>query len=223
MNKNKSDVIVLAAGNSQRFSDKLKKQNKKISNKSLVDIAIRYFISRKEINNIFVAYNKNIPLNTKHKKDLTFVAGGKTRSPSVYNVLEYISTNIKPSNNIIIHDVARPYINKTDLNKLLNIYTTTGVALGYPITNAIKYVNKNLDVVSNIDRSNLFASFTPQKFNFRKLYSAYKKIINNRISVDDDLEAMTYDSHKVKIMLSSPGNIKITFKDDLYVLSKLLS
>jgi hypothetical protein len=47
MNKNKSDVIVLAAGNSQRFRDKLKKQNKKICNKSLVDISIRYFISRK--------------------------------------------------------------------------------------------------------------------------------------------------------------------------------
>ena len=64
MNKNKSDVIVLAAGNSQRFRDKLKKQNKKICNKSLVDISIRYFISRKEINKIFVAYNKNVPLNT---------------------------------------------------------------------------------------------------------------------------------------------------------------
>ena len=135
----------------------------------------------------------------------------------------FVSKAKKPSNNIVIHDVARPYINKTDLNRLLNMYTTTGVALGYPITNAIKHVNKNLDVVSNIDRNNLFASFTPQKFNFRKLYSAYKKIINNKISVDDDLEAMTYDSHKVKIMLSSPGNIKITFKDDLYVLSKLLS
>ena len=83
MNKNKSDVIVLAAGNSQRFCDKLKKQNKKISNKSLVDIAIRYFISRKEINNIFVAYNKNIPLNTKYKKDITFVAGGKTSAKTI--------------------------------------------------------------------------------------------------------------------------------------------
>ncbi|GIR56057.1 MAG: hypothetical protein CM15mP63_0620 [Gammaproteobacteria bacterium] len=41
--------------------------------------------------------------------------------------------------------------------------------------------------------------------------------------MDDDLEVMTYDSHKVKIMISSPGNIKITYKDDLYVLSKLLS
>ena len=109
------------------------------------------------------------------------------------------------------------------LNRLLNMYTTTGVALGYPITNAIKHVNKNLDVVSNIDRSNLFASYTPQKFNFRKLYNAYKKVLNDKINVDDDLEVMTYDSHKVKIMISSPGNIKITYKDDLYVLSKLLS
>ena len=60
MIKNKNDVIILAAGNSQRFRDKQKKQNKKISNQSLVDIAIRYFVNRKEINNIFVTYNKKI-------------------------------------------------------------------------------------------------------------------------------------------------------------------
>ena len=128
----------------------------------------------------------------------------------------------KPTN-ILIHDAARPYINKTDLNKLLKIFTTTGVALGYPLTNAIKYVNNNHVVISSIDRNNLVASFTPQKFNFRKLYNAYKKVLNDKINVDDDLEVMTYDSHKVKIMISSPGNIKITYKDDLYVLSKLLS
>ena len=223
MIKNKNDVIILAAGNSQRFRDKQKKQNKKISNQSLVDIAIRYFINRKEINNIFVAYNKKIPLNTKYKSKIIFVTGGITRSHSVYNVLNHIITNYKPSNNIIIHDVARPYINKTDLNKLLKIFTTTGIALGYPLTNAIKYVNNNHVVESNIDRNNLVASFTPQKFNFKKLYNAYKKVINDKINVDDDLEVMTYDSHKVKIMISSPGNIKITYKDDLYVLSKLLS
>ena len=72
MIKNKNDVIILAAGNSQRFRDKQKKQNKKISNQSLVDIAIRYFINRKEINNIFVTYNKKIPLNTKYKNGIIF-------------------------------------------------------------------------------------------------------------------------------------------------------
>ena len=167
MIKNKNDVIILAAGNSQRFRDKQKKQNKKISNQSLVDIAIRYFINRKEINNIFVTYNKKIPLNTKYKNGIIFVEGGRTRSHSVYNVLNHIITNYKPSNNIIIHDAARPYINKADLNKLLKIFTTTGVALGYPLTNAIKYVNNNHVVISSIDRNNLVASFTPQKFNFR--------------------------------------------------------
>ena len=130
MIKNKNDVIILAAGNSQRFRDKQKSRIKKYPI-NLCGYTIRYFINRKEINNIFVAYNKKIPLNTKYKK-IIFVAGGRTRSHSVYNVLNHIITNYKPSNNIIIHDVARPYINKTDLNKLLKIFTTTGVALGYP-------------------------------------------------------------------------------------------
>ena len=219
----KIDVIILASGNSRRFIDKQKKQNKKINYRTLTDIAIEYFNNRNDIKNIIVTYNKKYPIITKYKKRIELVLGGKTRSQSVYNALNYINNNILNSHNVLIHDVARPYINKNDLNRLLKLKISTGIALGYPITNAVKSVNKNLVITGNINRDNLYLSFTPQFFNFKKIYKAYKKIIKNKISIDDDLEAMAYDSHKVKLMISSPGNIKITYKDDLDVLTKLLS
>ena len=218
----KTDVIILASGDSSRFLDKQKKQNKKINSKSLTDIAIEYFINRKDIRNIIITCNKKFQLITKYKKKVIFVIGGKTRSHSVYNALNFIHSNLMIPSNILIHDVARPYINKNDLNKLLKIKVKTGVALGYPITNAIKSVGKNLVVKNNIERNNLYISFTPQFFNFKKIYNAYKKILDNKVNVDDDLEALMYDSHKVKLMISSPGNIKLTYKDDLDILNKIL-
>ena len=52
-------------------------------------------------------------------------------------------------------------------------------------------------------------------FNFIKIYDAYKKIISAKVDIDDDLQAMRFDSHKVKILLSSPFNVKLTYESDL--------
>ena len=65
----------------------------------------------------------------------------------------------------------------------------TGVSPGYPLTNALKRVNKNLIVIDNIRRNNLFMSFTPQAYIFTKLLEAYNVIIDKKeqfseISVD---------------------------------------
>ena len=48
--------------------------------------------------------------------------------------------------------------------------STTGLSLGYPLTNALKKVNSGLQVTGNIKRDNLYMSFTPQIFNFSKLF-----------------------------------------------------
>jgi 2-C-methyl-D-erythritol 4-phosphate cytidylyltransferase len=112
----------------------------------------------------------------------------------------------------------------SDIKKLIKCSNglKTGVGLGYPLTNALKILNKELTVIDNIKRNNMFLSFTPQIFNFLKLFDSYKKVIKNKTEVDDELEAMHINSYKVKIMISSPRNIKLTYKEDLKVLSDLI-
>ena len=66
-------------------------------------------------------------------------------------------------------------------------------------------------------------SFTPQLFNFSKLFMAYSDIINKKIQVDDEIEAMSLSNYNVKIIRASVGNIKLTYQDDLEVIKLLMN
>ena len=65
-------------------------------------------------------------------------------------------------------------------------------------------------------------SFTPQIFNFPKLFLAYTDIISKGKNVDDEIEAMIISGHKVEIMMSSPKNIKLTYQSDIEVIKALM-
>jgi 2-C-methyl-D-erythritol 4-phosphate cytidylyltransferase len=123
----------------------------------------------------------------------------------------------------LIHDVARPILNISDIRKLvasmkLGVDAST---LGYPLTNAIKEVKKN-KVYSNLYRDNLWSSFTPQIFKTDKLYESIEKIINDGYDIDDDIEALMMCNFNCSIIRSSPDNIKITYLEDIEVIRKLL-
>ncbi len=221
--KNKiCDAIVLAAGAGTRFNSSTPKQFLKINNKNLIDIAIQNLNSIKEIRNIYIVLKKNNPY--KVNKDLKIIIGGATRTKSVFKSLNFVSKTEDAPNNILIHDAARPCLDARDLKELFvkGNSSTIGLSLGYPLTNALKKVNSRLQVTDNIKRDNLYMSFTPQIFNFSKLFLAYTDIIKKEQSVDDEIEAMTKSGHKVKLMKSSPRNIKLTYQDDLEVIKSLM-
>ena len=221
--KNKiCDAIVLAAGASTRFKSSISKQFLKINNKSLIDIAIQNLSSIKKIRNIYIVLKKNNPYKT--RKGLQIIIGGRTRTKSVFKSLNFVSKTQDVPDNILIHDAARPCLDTRDLKELFSKgnSSATGLSLGYPLTNALKKVNSGLQVTSNIKRDNLYMSFTPQIFNFSKLFLAYTDIIKKEQNVDDEIEAMTKSGHKVKLMKSSPRNIKLTYQDDLEVVKALM-
>ena len=126
--------------------------------------------------------------------------------------------------NILIHDAARPCLNNKELQKFFEKANSSkiGLSLGYPLTNSLKKVNSKLQVIENIKRDNFYMSFTPQIFNFTKLFLAYTDIISKGKNVDDEIEAMINSGHKVKIMMSSPKNIKLTYQGDIEVIKSLM-
>ena len=94
--------------------------------------------------------------------------------------------------------------------------------MGYPLTNALKKINNSSIVINNIKRDNLYMSFTPQVFNFSKLFDAYSDIMKKKVQVDDEIEAMSLSNYKVKLIKASVGNIKLTYQDDLEVIKALM-
>ena len=220
------DAVILAAGKSHRYNSSKPKQYLKINSKNLINIAIEKISETKKIKNIFVVIDKNSSYKAPLKySNIFLVKGGATRTKSVFNALRFALKSNMQSKNIIIHDAARPCVDIKDINRLLDHEKSirTGVSLGYPLTNALKKINKKSIVVSNIKRDNLYMSFTPQLFNFSKLFKAYSDIISKKIQVDDEIEAMSLLNYNVKIIKASVGNIKLTYEDDLKVIKLLMN
>ena len=115
--------IILAAGLSKRFkseNNNIEKQFYLINKKSILEICIENFLELNLDNKLFIVVSEtryNDAVKICNKFNLTApIIGGKTRQESVFKALKKIE-KYKPLN-VIIHDAARPYINKNIIQKL---------------------------------------------------------------------------------------------------------
>jgi 2-C-methyl-D-erythritol 4-phosphate cytidylyltransferase len=221
MNHNIS-VILLGAGRSQRFISSQIKQNILVNKRSILDYSRLFFNKYFPKSNIFIVVNKKViikKLKTNEKK----IYGSSSRLKSLHVALRKILQENIQTKYTLIHDIARPILNIADIKRLVASIKLGADAstLGYPLTNALKEVKKNI-IDSNLFRDNLWSSFTPQIFKTDKLYESVEKIIEGGYDVDDDIEALMMSNFKCSIVKSSPDNIKITYLEDIEVIKKLL-
>ena len=221
MNHNIS-VVLLGAGSSKRFKSNQLKQNIIIKNKSLLDYSRDFFSKYFALSKIYVVVNKNVKVK-KVRKNENLILGSSSRLKSLKEAMKFMFDNNLQTKFTIIHDIARPVINITDIKKLINSLKPgiDGSTLGYPITNALKEVDKK-NINYNLYRNDLWASFTPQIFKTNILYESLINTNKGKISIDDDIELLMMNNFKCTIIKSSPDNIKATYIDDIKVLEKLL-
>ena len=221
MNKDIS-VVLLGAGRSKRFDSNILKQNVKVHNKRVIDYSLDFFRKHFNTSKKYFVINNKIQLETLNN-DEHILYGSTSRLKSLDNCLNYISRNNLQTKYLLVHDIARPVLNLADIKKIIrDIHKKVdGSALGYPLTNALKEV-KNNNIYYNIHKSNLWSTFTPQIFKMEKLYHSVKTCLAEKHDVDDDIEALLLNSLKCSIIMSSPTNIKITYKSDIDYIKKLL-
>ena len=217
-----TSVVLLGAGKSKRFGSNILKQNIKINNKRVIDYSVDFFRKHFKSSNKYYVINKKIHLKTLTNME-HILYGSTSRLKSLNNCLDYISQNNLQTKYLLIHDIARPIINFADIKKIVKEVhkRVDGSSLGYPLTNAVKEV-KNNTIYFNIYKSNLWSTFTPQIFKMEKLYHSVKKCLAEKYDVDDDIEALLLNNLKCSMIMSSPTNIKITYKSDINYIKKLL-
>ena len=221
MNHNIS-VILLGAGSSKRFKSNQLKQNIIIKNKSLLDHSRDFFAKYFDTSKIYLVVNNKVKIKNIRKNEQV-ILGASSRLESLREAMRYINNDNLQTTFTMIHDVARPVININDIKKLINSFKPNidGSTLGYPITNALKEVDKK-NINYNLYRSDLWASFTPQIFKTNILYKSIINTNRSKINVDDDIELLMMNNFKCTIIKSSPDNIKATYIDDIKVIEKLL-
>ena len=215
-------VVLLGAGKSKRFDTNTLKQNVKIHDKRVIDYSVDFFRKHFNASKKYFVITKKIKLKTLTENE-HILYGSTSRLKSLNNCLNYIVRNNLQTKYLLVHDVARPVLNLTDIKKIIREIhkTVDGSTLGYPLTNAVKEV-KNNTIYNNIHKSNLWSTFTPQIFKMEKLYHSVKTCLDEKYDVDDDIEALLLNSLKCTMIMSSPTNIKVTYKSDINYIKKLL-
>ncbi len=194
----------------------------KINGKTVLERSVNAFLNISDVDEVIVvAREKDIPAFSDILTDerVSFVVGGDTRQQSVMNALDVIDD----CELIIIHDGARPLIKSEDIeNTIRAAKENKAAAVGVFVKDTIKVVDKNGFVVSTPDRSTLFAVQTPQIFDFELYRKAAQNAREKGLDFTDDCQLVESFNQKVKTVVGSYSNIKITTPDDIVLAENLL-
>lgn len=194
----------------------------KINGKTVLERSVNAFLNISDVDEVIVvAREKDIPAFSDILTDerVSFVVGGDTRQQSVMNAVDVIDD----CELIIIHDGARPLIKSEDIeNTIRAAKENKAAAVGVFVKDTVKVVDKNGFVVSTPDRSTLFAVQTPQIFDFELYRNAAQNATEKGLDFTDDCQLVESFNQKVKTVVGSYSNIKITTPDDIVLAENLL-
>jgi 2-C-methyl-D-erythritol 4-phosphate cytidylyltransferase len=226
MNEDKNiSLIITAAGTGTRFGDPQGKSFTLLGQKPLIIYTCEQLLKHKffkeclvtieetkitELNKLFKTYN--IP------KFVKIIAGGQTRKESVKNAFD----NLLPCKYVFIHDGARPNISSDliiSLAKMAPYYPA--VIPGIPVVDTLKKADKNNLVEATVDRADLYQIQTPQAFHYDVLKKAYNNFF--QLNITDEATLIEHLKYPVKIIPGDKKNIKITYPEDLLILTYFLN
>ena len=175
-------------------------------------------------NEMWIDYVQKWIDNLEIKKPISIVAGGRTRSHSVYNGLKSISNKAKDDDSALLHDATHPYVDeKGTLDVIEAIKEYDGATLGAYQYDTVYKMDDSGFIMEVIPRQELVAGASPEGFKFGKIFPIY----NN--SSDNELENMTSGGAlaleygiKMKTIEANVINLKITYPQDLEIFKKTI-
>lgn len=211
-------VIILAAGNSTRMGNNINKQFLKLMGKEVIFYTIETFEKNDLIDEIVLVIKENdinrfeLLIKKYNFKKIKLVIGGKDRQESAYIGLKNISKSAKK---ILIHDGARPFVNKRDINGIVNLLDKEkAVVLAVKTKDTIKVIDKDY-IKKTLNRSELINVQTPQGFARDVIFEAYEYANENNLTATDDSKLVEALGIKIKVLYGNYENIKITTVEDI--------
>ncbi len=211
----KIHFILLAGGDSLRFSSNTNKLLAKFKNKNLLTHNID-FLKELKFKKITVVINTIKKANISNFNDLEIIKGGKTRSESVKNALN--KSKFK-SKYVLIHDAARPLNSQKIINNIIKNLIKKQYDCVVPFSRCSDTVIVNH---LNLDREKIKLIKTPQGFVKNKIIYLHKRNSKNKLTDDSQLFRNESNKYKIKYLLQNEINFKITYKDELDSLNKLI-
>lgn len=219
----KASVVIAAAGKGTRMGLDRNKQYIELLGKPVLARTIQTFEDCALIGEIIVVANmaevgycrENITDRYGFKKVRCVVAGGATRQQSVFNGLKHVSPDCGI---VLIHDGARPFIDDASIKACVEAAAECGAAIAaVPVKDTIKRADADGFVDETVDRSSLWSIQTPQAFRYQLIAEAHRRAEEEGFEGTDDAVLAERSGLKVRLVMSSYYNIKITTREDLAI------
>ncbi|HBE79802.1 MAG TPA: 2-C-methyl-D-erythritol 4-phosphate cytidylyltransferase [Firmicutes bacterium] len=223
-------AIIPAAGTGQRMNAGVNKIWLSLAGRSILELVLEVFQETNTIDHVVLVVNAAeereithlIEQNSKlNPEKFTIIHGGKERQDSVAAGIGYYqnwSGWATPHRMVLIHDAARALVTSNILeDAILACRTYQAVGVATPVKDTIKQIDTAGYVVATPERSTLWAVQTPQVFDFNLISDCYKKVVALNRNFTDDCAVAEYCGHRVKLVMGSYENFKITTPEDLIV------
>ncbi|MCC6154244.1 MAG: 2-C-methyl-D-erythritol 4-phosphate cytidylyltransferase [Candidatus Hydrogenedentes bacterium] len=141
------------------------------------------------------------------------VDGGKERQDSVRNGLAALDSTTEI---VVIHDAARPFVSPESIRASVDAAAQIGAAtVAIPSIDTILVSDSEAFLTATPDRNTLWACQTPQTFRVEVLRHAHDIALRDGFAGTDDASLVRRAGGKVKLVMGSPLNFKVTTPQDL--------
>lgn len=224
----KTYAIIPAGGTSSRLGGNLPKQYHLVHGKQLIAYTLEVFQTSSLIDEIVISAQPDFfPLLNEVRSKYSIhklrpiVQGGKERQDSVYNALISLKDIAGDDDLIAVHDAARPLLQNSQLEDVINDARHSGAAL-LALKARDTLLRGDGFVDSYVDRSEFYYAQTPQVFRYSILKEAMEAARAEGFYGTDESMLVKRIGHAVKITHGSPLNFKVTTQDDMDMVGKLV-
>ena len=219
-------VLILAAGNGNRFGQEIPKQYATLHGKCVLRHTIQNFLNHPAKPDIYVVIDpehEKLYSTAVHGLNLPEpIYGEKTRKESCYNGLRELSFR-GIIGSLLVHDGARPFITTTQINSVLQaLETHKSITLGMPVSETLRRANDENILEENINREKAWTIQTPQGFDLKDLLASHERFKDDD-HFTDDCSVMEAAGFETKVISGSRQNIKITWAEDLEEAKKIMT
>ena len=218
-------LLIAAAGSGSRMGADRNKLLLEIAGKSVLEWTLKAAFASESINWIGVVGQPKDKVSIcsiidDSVKSIQWINGGSTRQQSVQLGLEALPGDAE---SVLIHDGARCLVRPIVFDEISKIVSKgDAVIAASQVTDTIKKVDNDGNIIESPPRSDLWAAQTPQGFPVNKLKRAHREAIARGWNVTDDASLFERLGLPVKIYDAGPSNIKVTTPFDLVIAESLL-
>ena len=214
-------AVLLSGGTGSRLGEDTPKQYLEVGGMPMISYGIRTLSEHPDIDGIQIVaageWQEQLRLWINeadvNRKFRGFSVPGETRQLSILNGLRDVRTYSSEEDAVLIHDAARPFIDKDTICATISaVVDKKAVVVCAPAIDTIKIVDEFGKIKNTTKREVTYHAQTPQAFDYSLIYKVHQSLEAQGGFTDDSsmLEALGED---VFVVQGLHKNKKITFRN----------